>query len=43
MKFIYLFIYFFAFSWFFGVFTIFKAALLQPKDNFQDILKELNS
>ena len=46
MKFIffYLFIYlFFAVSWFFGVFIIFRAALLQPKDNFEDILKELHS
>ena len=41
--FIYLFFFFFAVSWFFGVFIIFKAALLQPKNNFQDILKELHS
>ena len=40
----YLFIYLFLpFHGFLAFLSFFKAALLQPKDNFQDILKELHS
>ena len=43
MKLIYLYIIFLPFHGFLAFLSFFKAALLQPKDNFQDILKELHS